>query len=99
MTRVSSLRSTSRGASLSTAAKRFTATSAPRGFFGCAKKHVGKAYLILSSDLFAIETHKFVFLFAAGKTAKLLYGLNFEGASAELVFDAEGAAAITLPPL
>lgn len=73
--------------------------TAPRGFFGCAKKHGDKSYLILSSDLFAIDTRKGVFKSAAGKTAKLLYGPKFEGAAAELVFDAEGAAAITLPPL
>ena len=71
----------------------------PRGFFTCAKQGAkGRRYLFIASDLFKTETRRVVYPPAAGKTATLAYGPLLEGASANLTFNAEGQADITLPP-
>ena len=76
----------------------------PRGFFPCVKKgRDKKVYLFVSSDLYRSTTKTVVMKSAAGRTAKLLFGPWREGmlkeASKELVFDANGKAELTLPPV
>ena len=75
----------------------------PRGFFACAKKARGndpRTCLIIASDLYRTTTRTIVFPPAAGKKAVLLFGPGREGElTRELVFDGEGRAQVTIPPL
>lgn len=76
----------------------------PRGFFACAKKgRDRKVYLIVSSDLYRSTAKTVVMPSAADRRAKLLFGPWREGmkmeASKELVFDAQGKAQLSLPPV
>ncbi len=76
----------------------------PRGFFPCVKKgRDKKVYLFVASDLYRSTTKTIVMPSAAGKEATLLFGPWRTGTKAEastrLVFDAEGKAQLTLPPV
>lgn len=77
--------------------------ASPRGFFPCVKKgRDKKVYLMIASDLYRSATRKIVIPSAKGKRAKLLFGPEREGklsAKSEIVFDAQGAAEVTLPPV